>query len=119
MICEATLGLALAASHFTLSWTHSVTQTQWLEHWEASAQGLRPISAVVQGPGAGMEIPDHALRVQDGWFYRLDMAPQKTIWLAASGQTPDGWRLCTDTACHQIGETEGPPLQLYWAQQCP
>lgn len=119
MICEAALGLALAASHFTLSWTHSVTRTTWTENWQAGPEGLRPLSAVIQGPGAGMEIPDHATPVLGGWFYTLDLPPQKTVLLAASGQTQGGWQLCTDRACHEIGATEGPPLRLYWAAHCP
>ena len=54
-LCIATGGqiLALVASSFTLSWTHSVEKTEWIEHWQVEDSRLNLVSASVQGSGAG------------------------------------------------------------------
>ena len=120
MICIATAGtvIALAASQFTLGWSHSVTHTRWEEVWHATPEGLRPVEAMIQGPGAGMELPEDAWRVENGWRYRPRVAPQPEVWLASSGATRGGWRLCADGECHEIGAAEGDPVRLWQAGDC-
>ena len=120
MLCVATAGavLALATQTFTLDWTHSVTRTRWHEVWAVGPAGLRPVAAEVQGPGAGMEIPDGAQRVPGGWRYRVQVPLQAVVLLASSGSTPSGWRLCAAGACHDLGTTEGDPLRLWWGDGC-
>lgn len=119
MICETALGLAIAASQFTLSWSHSVTHTLWQEQWEAGPKGLRPVEAEIQGPGAGMETPDHATRNATGWRYRLEVPYSPQVLLAASGHTQGGWLLCVMGQCQELGATAGPPIRLYWTPSCP
>lgn len=114
MICILTAAgaIALAADRFTLSWTHSVAKTRWVEDWVVSAEGLRPVEAEIQGPGAGMELPETAWRVPEGWRYRVDLPPQKRVYLAASGETPDPWRLCTADGCHLLGADAAQPVEI-------
>lgn len=120
MLCIALASgvISLAATDFTLSWTHSVALTRWEESWQVSDQGLRPTEAQVAGAGAGMEVPSHAWRVKGGWRYKVDLPWQREIHLAASGETPDGWRLCTADGCQVIGANASAPIRLWVAQDC-
>ncbi|SEN13497.1 hypothetical protein SAMN04489859_1001146 [Paracoccus alcaliphilus] len=120
MICIAAAGaiMALAADQFTLRWTHSVTRTTWEERWQADPEGLHPVEAFVVGPGAGVEIPDHARRVSDGWRFSVDLPPQKQVFLAASGATDGGWTLCAGAICHELGRSASEPLRLWQAGDC-
>lgn len=121
MICLALAGsvMAFATSQFTLGWSHSVTHTWWEEVWQADARGLRPIEAMIQGPGAGMELPDDAWRVPGGWRYRPNVPPQPEVFLASSGMTRSGWQFCAAGECHEIGTTEDAPIRLWSAESCP
>jgi len=119
-LCIAAGGtvLALAVNSFTLSWSHSVTRSQWWERWEVSAQGIRPVEARITGSGPGMEPPEGAL-LQDGvWTYTPDLPPQREVFLAASGMTTGGWQLCTGEGCIMLGAQPGPPLRLWQAAEC-
>lgn len=120
MLCVAVAGvvLALAPENFTLGWTHSVAHTRWTERWEVTDAGLRPVEAEVQGPGAGMEIPDDAVRIADGWRYRPHLPPQREVLLAASGETPSGWMFCALGACQELGRQAGQPIRLWTAPDC-
>lgn len=119
-LCIATGGtfLALAVNSFTLSWTHSVTRSEWWERWEVSADGLRPSEARITGSGPGMEPPADARLVDGVWTYVPDLPPQRDVFLAASGMTSGGWTLCADGTCHTLGSDPGPPLHLWQAADC-
>ncbi len=110
--------LALAATGFTLDWTHSVERTAWHEVWEVTPGGLRPVEGRVAGSGAGMEVPEGATFRDGAWHYRPALAPQREVWLAASGATPGGWRLCAGDACLTLGAEPGPPVRLWSAPDC-
>ncbi|MFT3688702.1 DUF1850 domain-containing protein [Paenirhodobacter sp.] len=120
MICLATGAalLALTGPEFTLAWSHSVAHTRWEEVWQAGPEGLRPVRAFVQGPGAGMELPEGAERVAGGWTYRPTLPPQRDIYLAASGMTGGGWTLCAEGRCQEVGAEPGAPLHLWQAERC-
>jgi len=120
MLCVAVAGavLAFATDHFTLSWTHSVARTRWNERWDVTETALRRIEAEVQGPGAGMEIPDDALRTTQGWRYTPRIPAQREVVLAASGETPGGWLFCTMEECRELGRQAGPPLRLWVGDSC-
>ncbi len=62
-LCIAAAGkiMTLAATSFTLSWTHSVEKTEWVEQWQVVHGGLQVISARVHGSGAGVALPDDAV----------------------------------------------------------
>jgi hypothetical protein len=103
---------ALAATAFTLSWTHSVERTRWEEDWRLSGTGLEIVEARVRGSGAGMEPPEGAV-LKDGWWtYRPALPPVPSLVLAASGATGEGWRLCAAGECREIGVSAGAPATI-------
>jgi hypothetical protein len=104
--------LVIAATAFTLSWTHSVEKTDWREDWVIESGGLRIAEAWIKGSGAGMEPPDGAV-LRDGWWrYRPVLPAQKRIALAASGATAGGWTLCADGSCRELGAAVGEAIEL-------
>ncbi|MCQ0987116.1 DUF1850 domain-containing protein [Jiella marina] len=117
MICIAAGGkiTTIAASLFTLTWTHSVEKTRWEETWRAGPEGLTVLQGRIEGSGAGMEPPPNA-RLEDGaYVYRLDRAPIPELVLAASGATGGGWQFCSEgTGCVELGRDPGAPIHLRW-----
>lgn len=119
MICIYETGrlLVMAASAFTLSWTHSVERTGWVEHWQVTPAGLAIVEARIRGSGAGMEPPAGA-RLEDGWWiYTPSMPPQEELLLAASGSVASGWSLCAGKDCMVIGALPGQPVRIRACQQ--
>ena len=102
----------LAATAFTLSWTHSVEKTRWEEDWRGTPAGLELAAARVEGTGAGMEIPDGAVLKDGVWTYRPNLPPQEALHLASSGATVGGWRLCVDDECLTLGAKAGEPVEI-------
>ncbi len=94
---------ALAVSAFTLSWTHTVERTQWIEHWQVQPAGLSVVEARVKGSGAGMEPPDGARLVDGYWVYSPQLPPQRRVVLANSGAGDSVWRLCAQGRCQTLG----------------
>lgn len=102
----------LAASAFTLAWTHSIEKTAWEEDWQVMPAGLQLVEARVKGSGAGMEPPPDA-RLEDGWFVWKPNAPaQDRLTLAASGATGAGWTLCAAEECLLLGEDASAPVTV-------
>jgi hypothetical protein len=120
MLCVATAGqlLSLAVTAFTLSWTHSVEQTEWLERWKVAGEFLQLEEAQVQGPGAGIHLPEGARMTGAGWVYESQLPPLPVLTLAASGATGAGWTLCTVNGCRELGRTAGTPIELWAAADC-
>lgn len=114
LIAEKTAA-CLAGVLFSLSWTHSVEKTQWVEHWGIHNQQLSLQKTFVKGSGAGIDPAPHA-RLVDGWY---QWAPREelvvpSLSLANSQTTPDTWQLCqlnSETLeprkCIDLGEFEG------------
>lgn len=99
----------IAATAFTLSWTHSVEKTRWEEDWKLTPAGLQIVAARVKGSGAGMDPPEGSV-LKDGWWsYAPKVGPQKRLVLAASGATGGGWSLCAIGGCTVIGARPGDP----------
>lgn len=104
--------LRLAATAFTLAWSHSVEHLRWEEDWRVTPAGLVLVEARVRGSGAGMEPPADA-RLEDGWWvYTPALPPQPELVLAASGATGAGWTICVAGSCHTLGAAPGAPLHL-------
>ncbi|UUP17963.1 DUF1850 domain-containing protein [Nitratireductor thuwali] len=104
----------IAATMFTLSWTHSVEKVEWQERWVVEQSGLRLVEARVKGSGAGME-PDSDAELVDGWWvYEPSLPPQKQLVLASSGKTAGGWELCAgeEKQCRTLGAEGGEPIVL-------
>ncbi|PZN51202.1 MAG: DUF1850 domain-containing protein [Proteobacteria bacterium] len=110
-ICVLAAGkmLVFAGAAFTLSWTHSVEKTRWVENWQVTPAGLQVIEARVQGSGAGMEPPEGSILKDGWWVYRPSLGPQRTLALAASGATGAGWMLCAEDGCAMIGRGAADP----------
>ena len=110
--CLMAGAVALAVSNgFTLSWTHSVERTEWVETWQITDGRLHLTEAAVRGSGAGME-PGADAVLKDGWWVWSPDFSVPTLSLAASGATGQGWRICTDSGCRMIGSVAGAPLLL-------
>lgn len=96
----------LAGVLFSLSWTHSIEKTRWVEHWQIAGDQLVLQKTYVKGSGAGIDPAPNAV-LQDGWY---QWAPAKPLALpllslANSELTPDNWKLCNiDTLTNQAGE---------------
>lgn len=85
----------LAGALFSLSWTHSVEKTQWIEHWRIHNQQLSLQKTFVKGSGAGIDPAPHA-RLVDGWYewVPINTLVVPALSLANSQMTPDNWQLC-------------------------
>jgi hypothetical protein len=104
MLCleSATAIARVAATAFTLIWTHSVEKTRWEEDWHLSGGELVVVAARVEGSGAGMEPPPDARRQGRFWTWRPSLPPQRDLRLATSGIGE--WTLCAGGACRTFGE---------------
>ena len=71
-LCIAAGGklIALAATAFSLSWTHSVEKTVWSENWIVQGNALKVVEASVEGSGAGIELPENAVLRDGRWAWR-------------------------------------------------
>ncbi len=102
----------LAASAFTLAWTHSVEKTRWEEEWRVTPAGLDLVAARVEGSGAGMEVPEGAVLEDGVWTYRPVLPPQEALRLASSGATGGGWEICAAGRCLTVGAEPGEPVEI-------
>jgi len=109
----------IAASFFSLSWTHSVQKTEWVEKWTITPSGLMLTEARVKGSGAGMEPPADAKLIDGWWIYRPKLRAQKSVMLASSGATGRGWRLCASEHCIDLGIVADAPITLSACKKAP
>lgn len=98
----------LAVTAFTLSWTHTVERTQWIEFWDVGADGLSVVEARIQGSGAGMEPPEDAKLVDGYWVYHPHLPAQRRVVLANSGAGHSVWTLCHGDQCQTLGVMSNP-----------
>ncbi len=119
-LCIAASGhlIALAASAFSLTWTHSVEKTEWREDWLVVENRLLLEEAAVSGSGAGIGLPNDAIWRDGVWTYRPGLAPLKQLSLAASGATVSPWTLCTNETCLELGREAGEPVTIWSAESC-
>ena len=108
--------IALSGAEFRLEWTHSVEKQAWREYWRISEAGLVLTKAAVKGSGAGMEPGEGAVRDGDWWVWHPDLPAVAQLVLAASGATGDGWHVCDEQECYEIGHDPGEPIVL---KSCP
>ncbi len=93
--------LAIAASQFTLSWTHSIEKLRWEEQWRVTPAGLVVERALIHGSGAGMEPPEGAVFARGAWRYTPELPAQREVTLAASSFTADH-TLCVGADCRAL-----------------
>lgn len=116
-LCLAAAGVALriAASTFTLAWTHTVEKTSWSEDWRLVGDRLALVQARVQGSGAGMEPPPDARREGSFYVWEPHLPPVPDIVLRRAPQAGD-WRLCAEGHCATLGDWLGrdaDPVRLF------
>lgn len=104
--------LTLAAAAFTLSWTHSVEQTEWREAWALTPEGLVLTEARVKGSGAGMDPGEGAREIDGWWVWQPKAPPVPELVLASSGATSTGWQLCHAQGCVELGQAAGAPVVI-------
>ena len=92
------LTVVLPLNAFTLAWTHSVEKTRWEEDWRVETDRLVLIEARVQGSGAGMEVPDGAVRTGAYWRWTPDLPPQTALRLARAPGVPSH-EVCMAEGC--------------------
>jgi hypothetical protein len=118
-LCLASGGFikVIAVGAFTLSWMHSVEKTTWEEDWVVQDKTLHLVSARVQGTGAGMEIPEGAVR--EGKWYRWTptLKPLKLLTLSRSGSTQD-WQICVTQGCTSLGNIVGEEAEKVELSAC-
>lgn len=96
----------LAGLLFSLSWTHSVEKTGWVEHWLVQNERLVLKETFVKGSGAGIDPAPNAV-LDKGWYRWAPESPVRVpaISLANSELTPDNWMLCAlEAATRRTGE---------------
>lgn len=96
------VALSIAASTFTLSWTHTVEKTLWLERWTVEADRLRLTEAEVEGSGAGMDPAPDARRLGDRYVWNPDETRAEVV-LRRDPHAGD-WRLCAAGRCAMLGD---------------
>ena len=89
-LCLASGGLlsSLAATLFTLQWTHSVERIAWQEDWRIDGDALVLVEARIRGSGAGMDPPDGAVLRDGVWHYRVARRVQRLL-LSSGGSQPE------------------------------
>ena len=93
--------VAIAASQFTLEWTHSIEKVRWQERWRVTPAGLVVERAWIRGSGAGIEPPEGAVWSDGAWSYEPRLPPQSSVTLAASSFTP-AHTLCVGDDCRSL-----------------
>ena len=111
-ILSAGKTVTVAATAFTLSWTHSVQKTEWQESWQVTPDGLHIVEARIKGSGAGMEPPPDAVLKDGWWVYAPKVKPVRELALAASGATVSGWTLCAAGECRELAMEPGEVVVL-------
>jgi hypothetical protein len=107
-LCLAAAGLAveIAASSFTLGWTHTIEKTRWEEDWRIEAGRLVLTEARIQGTGAGMETPPDATLAADFYVWRPEGRELSELVLRRMEGVGD-WRLCAGGRCAPLAEWVG------------
>ena len=113
--CIAAAGAAIhvAASVFSLSWTHTVEKTLRQETWRVEDGRLILTEARVKGSGAGME-PAPDARLEGGFYVWMPDETRKEIVLRRDPHAGD-WRLCAAGRCDALGDwlkADADPVKL-------
>ena len=105
----------VAATLFTLSWTHTIEKVEWRETWRVDGPTLVLAEASVVGSGAGMEPPDTARLVGGRWTWRSE-SRHAAVELRRAPEAGD-WRICADGRCAPLGTlVDGDPVTM---RACP
>jgi hypothetical protein len=103
----AVIRLAIPAAEFTVAWDHSVEKIRWEEDYRIEDNRLMAVSARVRGSGAGMEIPEDAVKLSDAWEYRPRTRFLERLRLTRSSFTSD-YQICWEGKCSSLTDLLGP-----------
>lgn len=95
-LANTVAAVAIAASQFTLGWTHSIEKILWEEDWRVDGTELVLDAVRVRGYGAGMEPAPEAV-LHDGVWEWHPHTRQALLRLTRSGFTAD-YHWCPDGA---------------------
>lgn len=101
-LTAAGLSVVIAASSFSLSWTHTIEKTEWREEWRLEDGRLRLVEASVKGSGAGMEPPGGAVLKDGAYAWEPAMPTLSELVLRRDPHAGD-WRLCAAGRCDALG----------------
>jgi hypothetical protein len=116
-IAGAGAALRIATTAFTLSWTHTVEKTDWLESWLVAPDRLILTEARVAGSGAGMEPPPEA-RLQGNVYVWRPNEARREIVLRRDPHAGD-WTLCANERCDALGAWLGRDADPVTLLPCP
>ncbi len=88
----------VAPERITLAWDHTVEKIRWEEDYQRVAGGLLLVEARIRGQGAGMEVPEGAVRRAGAWHYRPDLPVLARLTLASAAR----YDLCRDGTCRPL-----------------
>jgi hypothetical protein len=111
------VALRIAATAFTLSWTHTIEKTQWIEHWTVEPDRLTLAEAEVEGSGAGME-PSPDAQLEGRFYVWHPNEPRKEVVLRRDPHAGD-WRLCAGDRCDTLGDWLGRDADPATLKPCP
>lgn len=102
--CLAGAGVAVhvAASSFSLSWTHTIEKTEWRETWRVEGDRLVLAEARIKGSGAGMEPPPEARLVGGAYVWEPNIALRSIVLRRNPGA--GDWTLCANNRCDKLGD---------------
>jgi hypothetical protein len=101
-LAAGTMHAFLAATQFTLAWTHSIEKIRWEEDYRVRDGELELVEARIRGSGAGMEPPPDAV-LRDGVWHYKPMKRVAELRLARSGFVRD-YELCVEGKCKSLGD---------------
>lgn len=121
-LCLAAAGitLQLAATAFTLGWSHTVEHLPWQEDWRVEGGRLVLDAVRIKGSGAGMD-PAPEARLIDGWYVWHPANGARAKIVLRRAEDRDGaigdWQLCVaGDPCAPLGDLLGAdadPVTLY------
>ena len=106
LLVAGALVATLPGNDFSVSWTHSVAKTRWVEAYRVEGASLRLVEASIEGSGAGMEPPPDAVLRDGRWHWRPGRVLDELV-LARSFHAAD-YALCTASGCSPLAELAGP-----------
>ena len=103
----------VAASLFTLSWTHSVEKIEWHEKWGLMNSHLKMIEARMQGSGAGMDPPEGSIFSDGWWIYSPKEFKIKELLLSTSNTQIENWKICYNGTCKILKKNQEKPIKIF------
>ena len=103
----AIVWITIPATEFTVAWNHSVEKIRWEEDYRIEGDRLHAVAARVRGTGAGMEIPENAVKRDNSWEYLPRTRFLEKLRLTRSSFTED-YQLCWEGTCRTLTDLLGP-----------